>query len=261
MRELIHFAHGNGFPSPCYKQLFLSLTDKFDYTYIDMIGHNPAFPVTDNWQLLVDEVIASVSAQSTEPVIGIGHSLGGVLTFLAAIERPELFKAVVMLDSPLIGPFKSHVLKLAKWFGIIDRVTPAFRTKGRQQHWRSKEHVIKYLKSRELFRTFTPDCLNDYIDNGIDERNGEYYLRFDRIIEYKIYRTIPHIIPKFVGQLQTPTALIYGDKTVIVDKMDRRYMKRKFGVQCFETKGTHLFPFEHPKLAAEQVLKALDAIL
>ena len=38
-------------------------------------------------------------------IIGIGHSLGGILTFLAAYRRPELFKGIIMLDPPqLMGP-------------------------------------------------------------------------------------------------------------------------------------------------------------
>lgn len=43
MKELIHFAHGNGFPALCYKQMLDRLGKKYDYCYIDRIGHNPFF--------------------------------------------------------------------------------------------------------------------------------------------------------------------------------------------------------------------------
>src|SRR5437870_13259241 len=103
MRELLHFAHGNGFPSPCYRQLLEGLEGRYDCSYIDRIGHNPQFPVTENWPFLIDEVIDSVNRQAGQPVIAVGHSLGGVLSLLAAIKEPTLFKAVIMLDSPLLG--------------------------------------------------------------------------------------------------------------------------------------------------------------
>lgn len=255
MKELIHFAHGNGFPSLCYKQMLDSLESHFDYCYIDKIGHDPAYPVGENWHNLIAEVIASVQRQASRPVIALGHSLGGVLSLLAAIEQPSLFKAVIMLDSPLLGPFKSSMVRLAKSLGVIDRITPAFRTRGRREYWEDREQLLAYLKTRELFKSFTDECLNDYISYGLERKTEGYYLRFDRHIEYQIYRTIPHVIPNYEGKLIVPTALIYGDKTTVVGKMDIRYMQKNFNVKCFKTKGTHLFPMEHPQAVAKQIIE------
>lgn len=260
MRELIHFAHGNGFPSLCYKQMLNHLEERFDYCYIDRSGHDPLYPVSENWHNLVKELIASVKRQAKQPVIAVGHSLGGVLSLLAAIEEPELFKKVIMLDSPLIGPFKSSMVKLAKSLGVIDRITPAFKTKGRREHWQNHEQLISYLKTRDLFKTFTDECLNDYITYGLEYKDDGYYLRFDRHIEYQIYRTIPHVIPQYKGKLVTPTVLIYGDKSTVVDRMDVRYMKNYFNIKCFKIKGTHLFPMEYPKSVAKQIIAAVDAL-
>jgi pimeloyl-ACP methyl ester carboxylesterase len=257
MKELIHFAHGNGFPALCYKQMLDCLHKDYDYCYIDRIGHDPAFPVSENWHNLVLEVIASIQRQADRPVIALGHSLGGALSLLAAIEQPELFKAVIMLDSPLLGPFKSSMVRLAKAFGFIDHVTPAFRTQGRREYWKNREQVHSYLKSRSLFKTFTKEALEDYINYGLEQKEDGYYLRFDRQIEYQIYRTIPHIIPKYEGKLLIPAALIYGDKSNVVGKMDVRYMKKNFNIACFKTSGTHLFPMEHPQVVAKQIVEML----
>jgi pimeloyl-ACP methyl ester carboxylesterase len=261
MRELIHFAHGNGFPSLCYKQLLDRLAVRFDCCYVDRIGHNPLYPMADNWDNLVAQVIASVRNQANQPVIALGHSLGGVLSLLAAIEEPNLFKAVIMLDSPLIGPFKSNMVRLAKALGVIDRITPAFRTKGRREYWQNREQLVHYLRTRELFKTFTDECLNDYITYGLEHKPDGYYLRFDRHIEYQIYRTIPHTIPKLKGKLIIPTRLIYGDKSTVVDRMDRRYMRTHFDIKSYKVKGTHLFPMENPHAVADQVFHAIDAIV
>ncbi|MFO9655761.1 alpha/beta hydrolase, partial [Legionella pneumophila serogroup 1] len=174
MRELIHFAHGNGFPSLCYKQLLEQLETRFDCCFIDKIGHDPDYPVGENWHNLVAEIIASIKRQAEQPVIAVGHSLGGVLSLLAAIEQPKLFKAIIMLDSPLIGAFKSSMVRLAKALGIIDRVTPAFRTKKRREHWQNYEQLISYLKTRDLFKTFTEECLNDYIKYGLQYKEDGY---------------------------------------------------------------------------------------
>lgn len=233
---------------------------RYDYIYIDRIGHCEQFPVTENWYDLVHEVIHSVENQADKPVIGLGHSLGGVLSLLAAVERPDLFKMVIMLDSPLLGPVKSSVIRLAKSMGFIDRITPAYQTKGRRNHWRNEDQLRHYLQDRPLFKGFHPDCLQDYIDYGLEKNQQGYQLRFDRHIEYLIYRTLPHSLSQYQGRLQIPSAVIYGQQSNVVDKMDLAYMKKKFGIRAFEITGTHMFPFENPQACVEAVFSAIDRL-
>lgn len=259
MREIIHFAHGNGFPSLTYSELLRRLETQYDLCYIDRIGHNPDYPVTDNWEHLVAEVIDSVRQQSKKPVIAVGHSLGGVLSLVAAIEQPQLFKSVIMIDSPLLGPVKSTMLRLAKALGVIDRITPAFRTRGRRIFWKNREDLIVYLKSRDLFKTFTEQCLKDYIDYGLDKNEEGYFLRFNRHIEYMIYRTIPHGLGLYEGQLKIPASVIYGNKSTVVYNMDIRYMKRHYQIEAYQLPGTHMLPFEDPEGVAEMIFSILHS--
>lgn len=260
MRELVHFVHGNGFPSPCYKQLLNQLQERYDCCYIDRVGHDPRFPVSDNWSLLVDEVILSIKTQASVPVIGVGHSLGGVLSLLAAIQQPELFQAVILLDSPILGQVKSSIVRLSKMLGMIDRLTPAFRTRERREHWPHREQALSYLRSRPLFKHFTPLCLEDYIDYGLKKDDSGYSLRFNREIEYQIYRTIPHELHQHEGALTVPCALIYGNKSNIIDRGDLGYMKKHYGVVSYETVGSHMFPMEHPETVADLIFTAVDAL-
>lgn len=254
----MHFAHGNGFPSPCYRQLLDRLALRFDCCYIDKIGHSPVFPVTENWHSLVDELIDSVKTQSQQAVIAVGHSLGGVLSVLAAIEQPSLFKAVILLDSPLLGRFKSLVVWLAKQMDFIDRLTPAYHTRARKEHWATREKALVYLRSRALFKTFSEVCLNDYIDFGMLRDGQGYTLRFDPEIEYQIYCTIPHHLMRYEGCLSVPTTLIYGDASRVVDRLDRRYMKKKYAISSIETQGTHMFPMENPETIADLIVKLVE---
>lgn len=254
----MHFAHGNGFPSPCYKQLLRQLDQHFDCCYIDRIGHDIDFPVTENWHFLVDEIISSIQSQALKPVIAVGHSLGGVLSLLAAIEQPALFKCVILLDSPLLGRFKSNIIRLSKMLGMIDHLTPASRTRGRQQHWQSRDDVLSYLKSKPLFKSFTDACLNDYIDYGLQKTEYGFALRFASDIEYQIYRTIPHVLHQYEGKLRIPSALIYGRQSTVIDQFDRRYMKKHYNIVNYAINGTHMYPMEHPDAAAALIVRAVD---
>ena len=233
------------------------LEQQFDCYYIDRVGHTAAFPVTDNWQHLVAELIDSIKVQTSTPVIGIGHSLGGVLSLMAAIQEPALFKMVILLDSPLINRLKSEIVRLGKRFGFIDRLTPASRTRARLQHWTSKSELMSYLKSRSLFKTFTDACLDDYIYYGMEKDDAGYSLRFDPQIEYQIYRTMPHVLKDSEGLLTVPAVLLYGDTSTVVDLMDRRYMKKQFGIQSIQVKGSHMFPMEYPEQTAQLIINVI----
>jgi pimeloyl-ACP methyl ester carboxylesterase len=92
---IIHFSHANGFPALCYRRLFGFLESDFRIGYVDRIGHDPSFPVTDGWAHLVDELTAAIDARWNQPVVGVGHSLGGYLTAMAAVRRPEFWVVFV----------------------------------------------------------------------------------------------------------------------------------------------------------------------
>ncbi len=88
-----------------------------------------------------------------------------------------------------------------------------------------------------------------------------YSLRFDPEIEYQIYRTIPDVCYKNEGKLQTPTALIYGDHSHLIKRREVHYMKKKYGITCFKTPGSHMFPMEHPNACAKVVMDVIDKLL
>ncbi len=260
MKESIHFAHGNGFPSRCYAQLLSCLEHQLECSFIDKIGHTSAFPVSDNWHYLVEEIILNVKEQTKTPVIGIGHSMGGVLSLLAAIEQPDLFQAIILLDSPLINRIKSTIVHFSKRIGLIDHLTPAYRTRGRRCHWDTREDVVSYLKRRQLFKYFTEQCLNDYINYGLKHDDTGFSLRFCPEIEYQIYRTIPDNLHVYPAKLNIPVFLIYGNQSKVIDSTDLKHMKKKFGVNCIKTQGTHMFPMEHPEAVADLIFKIIQSL-
>lgn len=260
MKDIIHFVHGNGFPSSCYRQLLNGLENRFDCYYLDRVGHDPSYPVTENWDYLVKEVIFSIQTQASKPVIAVGHSLGGVLSLLASIQQPSLFKAVILLDSPLLGRLKSILVRASKALGVIDRITPAARAQKRRQHFNTREELLTYLRRRALFKSFSEACLQDYINYGMKKTDEGYSLRFDPQIEYQIFRTIPHTSHTLEGKLKTPTVLIHGDKSNIIQSGELHYMKKKYGITCLETRGTHMFPMEHPDEIACLIIEAIEIL-
>jgi pimeloyl-ACP methyl ester carboxylesterase len=247
----IHFAHANGFPAGTYKKLFSFLEDDFEIGYLERHGHNPKFPVTDNWKFLKDELRAEIESRYTEKIIGVGHSLGGVLHFLVAVEKPELYRQIILLDAPIISRLSSHSLRIMKMTRLIDRLSPSQMTRVRRNSWSSRAEAFEHFKQKPKFDAFDEDVLRDYIEHGTVETGKGFELFFSPKIEAKIYRTIPHHLPTFRGKLKVPTVYIGGTHSKEGELARLSFMKKYFPVDFFQIDGSHLFPFEKPKLTAD----------
>jgi pimeloyl-ACP methyl ester carboxylesterase len=249
----IHFAHANGFPAGTYQKLFSFLKDDFEIGYLTRHGHNPKFPVSDNWKFLRDELGEEIEKRYTEKIIGIGHSLGGVLHFLVAVEKPELYRQIILLDAPVISRLSSHSLRIMKMTRLIDRFSPSQMTRVRRNLWQSKEEAFEHFKKKPKFDAFDEDVLRDYIEFGTTETDKGFELFFSPKIEAKIYRTIPHHLPSFRGKLKIPTAYIGGSRSKEGELARLSFMKKHFPIDFHKIEGSHLFPFENPKLTAEKI--------
>ena len=249
----IHFAHANGFPAKTYSKLFNLLEDDFDVGFLERHGHHPKFPVSDNWNFLKDELREEIKKRYTEKIIGVGHSLGGVLHFLVAIENPELYKQIILLDAPIISRLSSHGLRVLKLTKLIDRFTPSQITRFRRNLWTSKQEAFEHFKKKPKFEAFDEDVLRDYVEHGLIETGKGYELFFKPSIEAKIYRTIPHNLPKLRGKLKIPTVYIGGNHSQEAKLARLSFMKKHFPIDFYQIEGSHLFPFENPQITAEKI--------
>jgi pimeloyl-ACP methyl ester carboxylesterase len=253
----LHFSHANGFPAACYRKLFSGLEDRFRIDFVNTIGHDPRHPVTDSWPHLVEELIERVERHG-EPVLGVGHSLGGYLTARAALARPSLFRAIILLDSPILGRWKGAALGVVKRFGLVDRVTPAGITRDRRATWTSSEEAYAHFRSKRAFRDFDPECLRDYVTLGMRPCAQGVCLAFDPSIEYRIYRAFPHALAKEIPALRVPAGFIFGRESADARQMGLATTRKFFRVARVE--GGHLFPFEHPGAASRAIREMAEAL-
>lgn len=254
-RPALQFSHANGFPAPCYASMLAPLGHGYRVHAIEAIGTDPRYPVTDGWPNLVRQLIDEIEHRwHGEPVFGVGHSLGAYLTFLAAAARPELFRGIVLLDAPVIGPVKGRLLGATKRIGIVDRVTPAGATRDRRRVWASREAAARHFRSRPLYRDFSEVGFADYLQHGLVGVPGEYRLRFDPEVEYAIYRTLPHDMSRHLARLRVPAGFIGGETSDVLRRVGMGTMR---GARFIKQRvpGGHLFPFEHPAVTA----RAIDA--
>lgn len=252
MKPLLQFSHANGFPAPCYRVFLGALARGFDVKAVAQFGHDPRFPVTDGWPHLAAELIAAVESRAAS-VVAVGHSLGGYVSLLAAARRPDLFRAIILLDAPLLSRFQGNAVAFAKRVGFIDRITLAGTTRGRRRRWPSLEAALEHFRTKGAFRSFDPRCLEDYVRLGTEPVDGGVALRFDPEVEYRIYRTIPHDIGRAARRLVVPAALLLGTASDLAQRLGDKASSRHLRIE--RVAGGHLFPFEHPEAAADAVMR------
>lgn len=254
----IHFAHAAGFPSLTYNKLFGCLRPDFEIGFIHKHAHNPDYPVTDNWELLARELADEISSTYDKPVIGVGHSLGGVLHLLAATRRPELYTSIVLLDAPIISRLSSFGLRVMKRTGLLRKYPPASSTRFRRRNFQSREEALEYFRSKKNFAGFDPEALADYVEHGLEHTGDEYRLVFEPEIEAQIYSTIPHHLPSLKGRLPVPISYIGGTDSYEARLARLGFMRRNFAVRFRLVPGTHLFPFENPEKTAAAIGEVLS---
>ena len=164
----------------------------------------------------------------------------------------------MLLDAPIIGPFRGRMLGATKRLGIVDRVTPAGATRDRRSHWPSHEDAKAHFRGRALFRHFADECLDDYVRYGLVERDGALHLKIPPMVEYQIYRTIPHDMMKHMQKLRVPAVFIGGAESDVVRRVRLAGMKPKFRMR--KVPGGHLFPFERPRDAATSIGQVLAGL-
>ncbi|MGI9035567.1 MAG: alpha/beta fold hydrolase [Pyrinomonadaceae bacterium] len=257
-KEIIHFAHANGFPAKTYRKLFAYLEKDFEINYLARHAHNPKFPVTDGWERLRDELRDELEKRYTQKIIGIGHSLGGILHLLAAVENPELYKQIILLDAPVISRLTSRGIRILKAAKLLDRFTPANVTRFRRNRWQTREEVFEYFKSKPKFQAFDEDVLRDYAEHATIKNENGFELFFKPAVEARIFQTLPHQLPKLKGKLKVPTSYIGGTHSREGRLARLSFMKRNFPADFYKIEGSHFFPFENPAETA-QIIKNIIA--
>ncbi len=266
---LLVFSHGNSFPASTYGVMTASLKKRgFSVKSIEKLGHDPQYPVTDNWPHLVQQLADFTEREmdkAGEPAYLVGHSLGGILSLMCAAKHPALVRGVVLLDSPVIGGWRATTLGAIKTTKLVGRLSPGAVSQHRTQSWASAEAVYKHFKSKRAFALWHDDALRDYVNHGThdvpSEGKTKRQLSFDRHIETQIYNTLPDSIERLLKRhpLQCPAAFIGGLQSQEMKTVGTALTDKVTQGRMAWLDGTHLFPMEKPLATAAAVEAAIHA--
>jgi pimeloyl-ACP methyl ester carboxylesterase len=260
-KPLLHFTHGNSYPSGSYGRLLEDLGRDYNVRTTDMLGHDPRYPVDDNWHGLVDELIAQLERYD-EPAILVGHSLGGAVSMLAAWRRPELARCVVMLDSPVVAGWRAHAWRLVKALGLGRKLSPGGIAERRRNVWPSRQAAWDHFMSKPIFQAWAPGALDDYLEHGLKAHPEGVQLRFDREVEAAIYSSLPHDMARVLRQpFPVPVGFIAGTRSEELRQAGMASTRKLVGDKLVMIEGTHLYPMESPELTAHLTREMIARLL
>lgn len=261
-QPILHFVHGNSFPSKTYSAFLEPLRADYDVHALPMHAHNPAYPVRNGWQYLVDELTDELRTNYSGPVILVGHSMGGMLSLMLACAHPELVRCIVLVDAPVVAGWRAVLLRLAKFNGIDQKFSPAQFSVKRRNHWTDADTAYQHYAEKPMFAAWAPGVLNDYMESGLQPDATGVTLRFTREIETAVYRSLPDNIGRMVRRgVQVPVGFVGGLESTECRQAGLAATRRLVGQHFQLLPGGHLLTMEYPIPTARAVRQMIQTLL
>jgi pimeloyl-ACP methyl ester carboxylesterase len=263
----LHFLHANGYPPGCYKPLLELL--KREYHVFGMLLR-PLWPDSNpddikDWNPFSDDLLRFLSSQETTPVIGVGHSIGAIVTLRAALRDSSKFWALVLIDPVLFPPRRLISWNFIRAVGLGHRLHPMIAgSLKRRRTFDDLNTVFRGYRNREVFRYMSDENLRIYIEGITQPKDGGYELVFSPKWETHIYFTglRDFDIWRDLPRLKVPTLFIRGAETHTFWEEAARLVKRKQPRAKVETldSSTHLLPLERPKAVFDIIQSFLKTL-
>jgi len=262
---LINLSHATGLCAGLYSPFSEKLSDHLHVVGMDDRGHGKTKAKSiprklKDWNIFVED-LEHFLEHLCEPVIGMGHSRGGVATLLLAIKRPDLIRALILIDPTILPPSWMWKWQIAKMIGIARFVPIAARAAKRKRIWIDKETLLNAYKGKGMFKTWGDGFLEAYIADGTEETSlGTIQLMCSPAWESKCFSTCPHDVWRFIPQLQQPTLVIYGSESdTFLPEAVARFKSDvpHADLKCIEN-ASHFVPMEQPDETVAAIISFLE---
>ncbi|MCX7150364.1 MAG: alpha/beta hydrolase [Rhodocyclales bacterium] len=268
---MIVFSHANSYSAATYRQLFDGWRAAgHEVAAVEHFGHDAQFPVDRRWRGMTQQLTALMDSLPQSCLWLVGHSMGGYLSLLAAGQRPERVRGIILLDSPIVYGWKSGLIGAVKATGQMWRMSPAAAAEKRRDRWPNLGEAHRHFSAKPMFARWHPDVLNDYIRFGTEQDPADSVgagrrLSFRPAIEAEIYSTVPHRLMSYLRLHPPggPVAFIGGRRSREIRQVGLAATHRVTQGRISWLEGSHLFPFERPDETVREVLdwmQRLDAV-
>ena len=224
-----HFLHGNGFCAGAYAPFIRYLAPHFRVLASDIRGQGGSeFPDIErirHWRIFAEDLNLLIRRLRQPPVIGMGHSLGAVATYIAAASHADLFSMIVLIDPVLLPRRILYRIAVLRWLGLGGRTSRAVRARNRRRRFKGKAEALQFFVSgRGVFKSWSPEFVQAYLECGLLEKDAQTaVLRCDPEIEAQIFESVPVDVWSYAGRIRCPLLVLRGEHSDVfpADAADR----------------------------------------
>ncbi len=216
-----HLLHANGFCAGTYSPFVKHLINDMHVVASDLRGHGgsvqPNLKRVSNWHIFADDLKILIEQTMSPPIIGMGHSLGAVSTYIAAAKYPHLFSAIVLVD-PSILPRRTLLWFAAlRMIGLAGNRQLARSARRRRKNFRGKSEALKrFTSGRGIFSSWSKEFVEAYLECGLLEKDSETaVLKCDPELEAQIFESVPHDVWRYAKQITCPVLAIRGEHSEV----------------------------------------------
>ena len=250
-----HFLHGNGFCAGTYSPFIRYLVDELHIIASDVRGHGgsdqPNIRRIRHWSIFADDLKTLVEQTMSPPIIGMGHSLGAVTTYIAAAKYPRLFSCIILLDPSILSRRKLWLIAAMKLVGLAGNMPLARSARQRRKTFQSKKEALKrFASGRGIFKTWSTEFVASYLECGLLEKDAATaILKCDPELEAQIFESIPLDVWKYAGKIVCPVLAIRGEHSDVLTADSAERLKQvvaDYELITIPDSG-HFVPMENPQ--------------
>jgi pimeloyl-ACP methyl ester carboxylesterase len=270
------FIHANGYPPEAYQSFLVHFLDNYQVITLSLRPFlkdlDPASlkdwrDFRDDYLGFLDQRGFGVSKNADNQIIGVGHSVGAMVSLMAAIERPDLFKALVLIEPVLFPRWQGTLKRVLAPFDLMRKIHPLIRaTLNRKVNFPGQELMFKNYREKPIFQRLSDIVLRDYV-TGLAKENldGSVYLKYGPEWEARIYETgglADAYVWKNLPGIPCPVLILRGQdsKTLKPQVVQRMIKILPDGQSHTEPETGHLLPLEIPDRAANLVAAYLQLL-
>lgn len=257
---VLHFAHANAYPPGAYGPFLRVMAQSYRVLAMEQ---RPLWPAQDpaqleTWQLFAGDLLRFLQQQGLQSVVGVGHSLGAVVTMMAAAQEPQRFSALVLIE-PVLLPPELLAAAAADPQQAAKRAMVA-RALKRRNRWPHAQAAFDRFRSKGVFERLSDEALWAYVNAGLwRTEEGQMALRFPRRWEAAIYARPPLDVWRLIPQIAHRTLALRGQHSQTLQRPEWERWQQLQPAARFEqvAHAGHLLPLERPQAAAQTIRRFL----
>lgn len=250
--------HGTGFHAWTWAGVAARLSARYRVLAVDARGHGDSDkPAAGySWDGFVGDLLGLCDALGLASVLGIGHSLGGTTTALAASRRPDLYAGVVLVD-PIVFPREGRPL------GKGDPPI-AQQARKRRETWTGRDEALRSYQGRGAFAGWPGEALRLYVEHGFADEEDGVRLKCPPSVEAQVFSMERDFdCWQILERVTAPTLVVRGGDSDVFTAADAERTARHLPRATVRTiaGATHTVPMEKPEELADAILAFTDSVL